>query len=299
MTDAGQAPAPADTAGQAAAPTNDQGNLPLGGDIVSPTQPAATAPPWFGEVDEATQLFVTGKGWKDPAGVIKSYQNLEKLHGGSNEVLERPIDPGNKEAWDKFYNKLGRPESSDKYDLKAAENANTDFMDWYKSNAHELGLTQNQAANLMEKYNEFESGLIDNQLKDANLQNDADISDLKKELGVGFDKQTALARRALESLGLNKEDIGFMEEKIGIKITFKIAQELSKRMGEDEFIDGGKSANSGFGGMTPEQAKSERARLLMDPNFKNAYFKDKGPAHDDAVKKIAQLSSYEVGQEPV
>ncbi len=91
----------------------------------------------------------------DPKALAKHAFNQEKLLGSAIRV---PGKDAPKEEIDAFLNKLGRPETADKYELKAPEKMpeglpyDGEFAKDFRTKAHELGLTQAQAAALHDMY---------------------------------------------------------------------------------------------------------------------------------------------------
>lgn len=105
---------------------------------------------------EENRALVEAKQWKSPDDAIRSYRELE--HHASKS-LKMPGDNATAEDWDKFYSKLGRPESPDKYELKLNteavpqdfpydETSAIEFRKW----AHEAGLAPAQAQALHDKF---------------------------------------------------------------------------------------------------------------------------------------------------
>lgn len=105
---------------------------------------------------EENRALVEAKQWKSPDDAIRSYRELE--HHAS-KALKLPGENATAEDWDKFYSKLGRPESPDKYELKLNteavpqdfpydETSAIEFRKW----AHEAGLTPSQAQALHDKF---------------------------------------------------------------------------------------------------------------------------------------------------
>lgn len=105
---------------------------------------------------EDNRALVEAKQWKSPDDAIRSYRELE--HHAS-KALKLPGDNATAEDWDKFYSKLGRPESPDKYELKLNteavpqdfpydETSAIEFRKW----AHEAGLSPVQAQSLHDRF---------------------------------------------------------------------------------------------------------------------------------------------------
>lgn len=105
---------------------------------------------------EENRALVEAKQWQTLDDAIRSYRELE--HHAS-KALKLPGENATAEDWNKFYSKLGRPESPDKYELKLNtetvpqdfpydETSAIEFRKW----AHEAGLTPAQAQSLHDKF---------------------------------------------------------------------------------------------------------------------------------------------------
>lgn len=266
---------------------------------VAQVSPDVQEAQWTDGFNDATKAFAIGKGWKDPSAVVTSYQNLEKLAKGAKDVIAKP-NFENVDEVNAFYNELGRPEASTDYKLQSQDNTSQEFLDWYKGSAHENGLSQEQAEKLFNSYVEYESQFMNQHNESLESDRLQEIEDLKRELGAGINKEIEISKRGWGQLGLDQEDIDYMEEKLGPTLAYKLGVELSQAKGamEDGFVDGD-SVGQGFGmGLTPEAAKIKIAHKMADPNFKKAYFEDKGPAHIEAVREMERLNSYAEGIQP-
>lgn len=105
---------------------------------------------------EDNRALVEAKQWKSPDDAIRSYRELE--HHAS-KALKLPGENATAEDWNKFYSKLGRPETPDKYELRLNteavpqdfpydETSAIEFRKW----AHEAGLNPAQAQSLHDKF---------------------------------------------------------------------------------------------------------------------------------------------------
>ncbi len=77
------------------------------------SEPAANAPDWIKDWAPEDIGIVEKKAWKSPQDLFKSYRELEKTLGQDKVVL--PKDGADAKEWDAVYNKLGRPDTPDKY----------------------------------------------------------------------------------------------------------------------------------------------------------------------------------------
>jgi hypothetical protein len=96
--------------------------------------------------DPSLQLF------KTPDALAKSYVNAQKLVGVDKVVI--PNEKSTEEEVNAFYQKLGRPESADKYELKLPQGAQLDegFAKSLKDIAFKSGLSGKQLNELANWY---------------------------------------------------------------------------------------------------------------------------------------------------
>lgn len=262
-----------------AAPSGDNGGATTGAATGAGTQ----APAWNSGFDEDTSAYVQNKGWQSPADILNSYRALEKFQGGSKNLLELPGLDAEPEAWDAVYNKLGRPESPDNYELNMPENGDQELASWFKETAHKTGLTAKQAQSLFESYNELFSAKTQESQVNMAQQAEQQINELKKEWGQGFDAQIDAGRRAAQSLGYDEAKLADIEQKLGTGEMLRLFASIGSKMGEDTFVDGGRS-DAGFG-MTPAMARQQISEMKLDKQFMGEYLK----GNPEAVSKMKRL----------
>lgn len=250
----------------------------------------ATPTPWNAGFDEDTNAYVSNKGWQSPSDILSSYRNLEKFAGGSKNLLELPGVDADQAALDAFYNKLGRPDSADKYELKVPDGADADLANWFKQTAHQSGLSSKQAATLFDAWNEMSATRLQSMNQEAQANSDREIADLKKEWGQGYDAQIDSGKRAVAALGYNAEQLNAIESKMGTAEMLKLFAAVGSKMGEDSFVDGNRSGDTTFG-LTPAAAKQQIADLKMDKNFMSEYL----GGNKDALAKMQRLMTFAHG----
>lgn len=269
----------------AAAPTGDNGSANAGA-----ANGAGNPSPWNAGFDEDTNAYVSNKGWQGVPDILNSYRNLEKFAGGSKNLLELPGADADATALDAFYNKLGRPESPDKYGLKVPDGGDAELSEWFKQNAHKTGLTDKQAATLFDAWNEMTSTRMQAMQQEAQASSEREIADLQKEWGQGYEAQIDSGKRAVAALGYDAEKLNALESKMGTAEMLKLFAAVGSKMGEDSFADGNRSGNTTFG-LTPAAAKQQIADLKMDKNFMGEYLS----GNKDAVSKMQRLMGFAHG----
>lgn len=236
---------------------------PAGGQGDAPP-PAAT---WIDAItDVDTKGWVQNKGFKEPVDVVTSYRNLEKLMGadkaGRTVVLPAKWDDPNEVG--QFYDKLGRPKAPDGY--KLPEGADKDFGKWAQTTFHEAGLTDRQAALVMEKWGGLVQGKTEANAAAKAAALAADKEALGKEWGAAHDAKIATAKQAVAAFGFDEATIEKLEGAMGFAGVMKFMASLGDKVGEARAINGDGAVSSG-GPKTPAQAQSEIRALRADPEF--------------------------------
>lgn len=117
--------------------------------------------------------------------MAKSYINAQKMVGA--EKIAIPGQWATEDDWSSVYNKLGRPEAPGDYDLTLPDEANDEFINWFKETSHGAGLSEKQAQQFATAYAEF--------MDTATVFDDATIEQkrteaeqaMRQEIGRDFD----------------------------------------------------------------------------------------------------------------
>lgn len=240
-----------------------------------------TSPEW---VSDEYRSFVDNKGWKSADDALKSYVNLERQIGQDRVALpSEGDDVANWEGW----SRLGTPETADGYELNVPqgyEEYSSDLSDWFRQEAHSAKLPAHMAQRLHDAYVQR---MMDDQ-SDAVLDQQRQFEDwgneMKKEYGTAYDEKVGMARRAVRAFGsdqlsdlLNNTGLGNHPEMI--RAFAKIGAELST---SNQFKD---AEEAGSFGMTPEDARSEIARIRSHPGLM-----DKGDPENRVLnERLTQL----------
>ena len=211
--------------------------------------------------------------------LAKSYVNAVKKIGGEPDNLISIPKEG--ESWDGLYNQLGRPERSDGYDFGVDDEGT---LDDFKEFAHQTGLSQNQAENVLSLFSDIqeeEEKQRKQSIDDLKLSSE---QDLQKEWGKNYDGKVDMATRAFAQFSspelrsiMNDTGLGNHPEMI------KVFAKIGEMLGEDSLVVG-----SGLGSaqMTPQQAQEEIQKLYSDKEFSQAYRDARDPGHKQAMNKM-------------
>jgi len=234
------------------------------------------------------------QSFQDVGQLAKSYVHSQRMIG--QDKIAIPGKNATEEDWKQVYQKLGVPESADKYDVKytvqegASEQPVKDFL----GHAHKMGLLPHQAQGILDYYTQLETAgreEIDKQ-NTLSLQNSQE--QLRKDFGLAYDKEVAKANTMYNKFfDADLKDVKLAD---GSNILnhpgfVKSLAKLSNSFSEDN-ISGGQDES---GAMTPDQAEKEINKIMGDPN--GPYWNKKHPNHEAAVKEVFQLQNMKMGIE--
>lgn len=228
--------------------------------------------PWYGDIPDAEMKgWVENKNFDSPVTALTAYRNLERMVGAdkAGRTVVLPGDKAEKPEIDAFFNKLGRPETPDKYEFSLPADADKSFVDWARATFHELGLTGKQAQALFGKYAEFSGGRAQ-QLTEADQQKFiAEDQALRREWGGAFDQNMSQARAAAKQFGFTAEEIDAIEKHAGYAGVMKRFAAIGAKLGEGGLHLG---ENPGGGSkLTPGQARARIAELQSDKSWMSMY----------------------------
>lgn len=266
------------------------------GDPGTPPQPQPQQPQgkhlpedWIAQSikDEDTAGWLRAKGFdkSDPEAVAKSYRNLEKLLGAdrAGKTVVLPGEDASAEERMEVYNRLGRPDSPDKYQLPLSDDADPEFTKWAQEAFHGAGLTQDQAKAVAEKFTEFAQQQEQSQQAQYTQSVEQEDAALRKEWGQNYDKHISMAQRAARNLvGKDESDrvqkLDSLEKAMGYRGLMEFMSDLGSKLGEDAFVDGGQV-------QSVHTAKAKIQELEANTQFMDRYTK----GEPEAVQTMRRL----------
>lgn len=165
--------------------------------------PAPANDTWYSSAPAEYKGLVEKKGWKDAADALKSYSELEKSFHASDKLMF-PKDANDKAALDPIYNRLGRPETPDKYQFP--EGVDKDAVAAIAPKLHEAGITQTQAALIAGIDLQRQQAAQQAFNERAKLDGDKAYKILSDEWGPKTAENVELNRRAMRALGITPEE---------------------------------------------------------------------------------------------
>lgn len=224
--------------------------------------------------------------FKSGEDLAKSYVHARSMIGADpNSVIKLPGPDGD---YSEVFNKLGRPESPDGYELPESEDVpiNDSYKSGFLQKAHELGLTKNQVADLYKWNNEQVSSQLSEQQQASKQAEEQAIEQLKQDWGDAYDQNAQLAMNTLEQFGDENLTKWLDESGAGNNpALIKTFAEIGKAMSEDNAVDGDVQ---GFV-MSPSEANAEIQRLYQDESFMKSYMDELDPNHRVTVERMQNL----------
>lgn len=268
--------------------------------VAETTQTTTEAPVQETQIEQAPTTF---KSWKeaipedlrnDPniskftelEALAKSYVNATRMIGQDKVAV--PNNNSTEDQWNEVYNKLGRPESPDKYKLEVKSDVvplDDGAIKSFAENAHKLGLNNKQAQGILEFYKESMEGSVQQSRVDTETAQANTEAQLRKEWGRAFDDNIKRAG-AVAKANMNPQILD-MELKDGTRLgdhpeVIKGFANIANLLSEDKLI-GTESENVSQG----VDYQSEINKLVNDRS--GPYWNKSHPDHDKIVQQVFTL----------
>lgn len=274
------------------------------------TQPVATAQPTTTATEQPIlsstqqpQEPTSGKTWKEAISqeyrsnpniekfteldaLAKSYINAVSMIG--TDKIPLPGKSATDEQWNEVYNKLGRPESADKYTLEFKTDVapvDENVIKGFAQNAYKLGLNNKQAQGILEFYKSTLEGSAKEMSVNMESAQASAANTLRSEWGKSYDEnlrrasnvaQTYLEPELLDTQLRDGSRLG--DNPAIIKAFSNIANLLS----EDQIV-GSESDNI----LQGRDVEKEIEELTTDRQ--GAYWNKMHPNHNKVVNQVLAL----------
>ena len=218
--------------------------------------------------------------------LAKSYINATRMIGQDKVAV--PNNNSTDDQWNEVYNKLGRPESPDKYKLEVKSDVvplDDGAIKSFAENAHKLGLNNKQAQGILEFYKESMEGSVQQSRVDTETAQANAEAQLRKEWGRAFDDNIKRAG-AVAKANMNPQILD-MELKDGTRLgdhpeVIKGFANIANLLSEDKLV-GTESENVSQG----VDYQSEINKLVNDRS--GPYWNKSHPDHDKIVQQVFTL----------
>src|SRR6056300_957401 len=218
--------------------------------------------------------------------LAKSYVNATRMIGQDKVAV--PNNNSTDDQWNEVYDKLGRPESPDKYQLDIKSEAvplDEGAIKSFAENAHQLGLNNKQAQGILEFYkNSMEGSAQQNQVDMETAQANAE-QELRKEWGRSYDENIKKAG-AVAKANMNEEILN-MELKDGTRLgdhpaIIKGFASIANILSEDKLVSTeSESVDRGT------DYEAEISKIVNDRD--GPYWNRSHPDHDKVVQQVFTL----------
>ena len=260
---------------------------PVEATIASTTQPQPTVnKTWKEAISEEFRSDPNIEKFTEIDALAKSYINATKMIGQDKVAV--PNKNSTEDQWNEFYDKLGRPESADKYSL----NVKSDIVPMeetsikqFAENAHKLGLNQKQAEGILDFYKTNMEGMAQQSKVDTETAQAQSAQELRQEWGREFDTNIKKAG-ALAKANMNAEVLD-MELKNGMRLgdhpeIIKGFAKIAGMMSEDNMVTTESEQVS-----SNKDIESEISSIMN--NREGPYWNKQHPDHDKTVQQVYTL----------
>jgi hypothetical protein len=240
-----------------------------------------------GWLPQELQMEPSLKNFDSLDKLAKSYVHLVKHMGVDADQIMRFPKEGDTSGYDSIYQRLGKPESAQNYELPES-----DGIDQYKEIAHQLNLTQDQASAVWDLYQQT----IQNQAEQEQQswqQTQAEYhQELQREFGKNAAQEFEFAKRAFTQF--SDQEASELMDSTGLGNHPSIVK-LFARIGRVLSEDGMLGPKDGVqGGLSLAQAEQLISQKQSDKDFMAAYTNKYHPQHAEAVEEMTKLFSYTV-----
>lgn len=277
MEEAGDAGA---AGGPGASGAAEGGNVPGAGasavgDSGSAIGASGSVPPsWLESLPEDIRKDPSIQLFKDsgPAGLAKSWVHAQKTMGKEKIVL--PGEGATDADWANIHQKLGRPESPDKYELKLPEGKtlDKDFAEGFKGVAFKAGLSGKQLNALAEWYNgAAEGAMTASETQKHNAMKET-IDAYRAKVGGEEKYQAQIQRAQIATRALLTADQAKVLKESGMDVhphMIDLFANLASMMSEDKIRDGTGVAHGESIDTINKEIESVEAKLFSDMNSPN------------------------------
>ncbi len=243
---------------------------------------------------------------------IQSVENLAKAYVNASSMIGKdkialPGAHSSNEDWEDVYDRIGRPENGEAYELEVAEGHDENMLAWFREAAHKAGLSQRQAENIFQSYNTLAESQVEEPLGEEEVKEmrKAVVTELRKEYGNAFEDRLGFANGVLTQLTGDlfegDDTLSEIEMPNGLRLgdnpkfmksMIRIGEYIREKIGEDDFEGFEKTSTA----MTPSEAR-DQLREIEDPN--GPLFDARHPQHDHFVSKRNELYENIYGAEAV
>lgn len=253
------------------------------------------AAPWYKPFNlEQKQVdYLNAKGAKNFGDVLKIAQDFEGVARQRTDAFIPKPDPAKLNEW-AGWEMLGWNKDPTKYTPAKPKVGEGQIFDetmfkGFVEDAHGLQLPADRVGALFEKsFGRMQARIAEAATAQKTEQdNQAKALDgaLRSKWGANYDANGTLAKRALKALGVDDKKADQLEKIIGAPALVEMFHTIGSKLPED-------TLNEGFqqqGGLTPEQARSQRLALEAKPEWMAIFNDQRHPQNTEYVAERQRL----------
>jgi len=254
---------------------------------VSPTtetQPVAKT--WKEAISEEFRNDPNIEKFTEIDALAKSYINATQMIGKDKVAV--PNKNSTDDQWNEVYDKLGRPESAEKYTLNVKSDVvpiEDTAIKQFAENAHKLGLNNKQAQGILEFYKTNMEGVAQQAKVDTETAQAQSTQELRQEWGREFDTNIKKAG-AIAKANMNPEILD-MQLKDGMRLgdhpeVIKGFAKIAGMMSEDKIVS---TESENVSSNT--DVETEISDIMN--NKDGPYWNRSHPDHDKMVQQVYTL----------
>ena len=155
---------------------------------------STTQSTWKDSISEEFRKDPNIEKFTEIDALAKSYINATRMIGQDKVVI--PTNNSTEDQWNEVYDKLGRPESAEKYSLDAKSKVvslDDNAVKQFAETSHKLGLNNKQAQGLLEFYKQNMEGTAQQAKIDTETAQAQAEQELRSEWGREFDTKVKQA----------------------------------------------------------------------------------------------------------
>lgn len=205
------------------------------------------SPAWMSQLPDALKQNENLSQFKTLGDLGNKFLEVTKSLEGTVRI---PGENATPEEIATFHEKIGRPKTENDYDLQSPElpegmQMDTDLGVAFRQLAHKAGLSQKQAKQLFDFYNNQMVTRYSATIKAREKALDDASKALKEEWGTQYDTNMEIVKRAYSKFG-NENFTKFLDESgVGNNpVVIKTFLEIGKAVLDDIIIDGKPSQNT-------------------------------------------------------
>lgn len=253
------------------------------------------AKPWYeGIAEPEIKEYMKAKNYANPYEAARAAWSANKMVTVQADVqafLDGKATPEQEAA---VFQRMGRPPSADKYDLKFGDTADEGLSKLGKEIFFELGANPAKAQKAVDKYNQFVLAHAASQQEAERVENETALKAIETKWGPELEAHKAAGKRYVEAAMakgvVSKELMEKLDNSIGVAAVVELFAGLGKLSDEPGLKGGGTGADpNDVSTMTPEAAKSKIDTLKGDAEFQKKYTDKNHPEHKSALALMEQL----------